>query len=223
MNQEGRAEDIDYNVAVLVHRSPQMLPLPLDVQEQFVQMPCVAQRATSAVLTQPGLCRSAPRGRIPGPAYDGMSRRVSLVDRHSARPVSWCRVVTAGSKYNFTGDAKPPARLAAYVTRASLGLLANSARRRATDPAVVGQTPTLPSAFHPDLRVVAQLGGTLVRGADEQTAPPRVASERAKLGSCHLGVPRHQHCRRQAVRLVEKRRRDSGEHRAVRTTHPGSA
>ena len=51
MNQEGRAEDIDYNVAVLVHRSPQILPLPLDVQEQFVQMPCVAQRATSAVLT----------------------------------------------------------------------------------------------------------------------------------------------------------------------------
>ena len=60
MNQEGRAEDIDYNVAVLVHRSPQILPLPLDVQEQFVQMPCVAQRATSAVLTHPGLCRSAP-------------------------------------------------------------------------------------------------------------------------------------------------------------------
>ena len=29
MNQEGRAEDIDYNVAVLVHRSPQILPLPL--------------------------------------------------------------------------------------------------------------------------------------------------------------------------------------------------
>ena len=47
MNQEGRAEDIDYNVAVLVHRSPQIPPLPLDVQEQFVQMPCVAQRATS--------------------------------------------------------------------------------------------------------------------------------------------------------------------------------
>ena len=51
MNQEGRAEDIDYTVAVLVHRSPQRLPLPLDIQEQFVQMPCVAQRATSAVLT----------------------------------------------------------------------------------------------------------------------------------------------------------------------------
>ena len=77
MNQEGRAEDIDYNVAVLVHRSPQMLPLPLDVQEQFVQMPCVAQRATSAVLTQPGLCRSAPRGRIPPDSRSSLRRHES--------------------------------------------------------------------------------------------------------------------------------------------------
>ena len=78
--------------------------------------------------------------------------------------------------------------------------------QNAADPPVVGQAPTLPSAFHADLFFVAQLGGTLVRGTDDEAAPPWDASERAAVGGRHLGVPRHQQCRRQAVRLDEKRR-----------------
>ena len=58
----------------------------------------------------------------------------------------------------------------------------------------------------PDRFFVAQLGGTLVRGTDDEAAPPWDASERAAVGGRHLGVPRHQQCRRQAVRLDEKRR-----------------
>ena len=70
----------------------------------------------------------------------------------------------------------------------------------------LAKRPTLPSAFHADLFFVAQLGGTLVRGTDDEAAPPWDASERAAVGGRHLGVPRHQQCRRQAVRLDEKRR-----------------
>ena len=40
----------------------------------------------------------------------------------------------------------------------------------------------------------------------DEAAPPWDASERAAVGGRHLGVPRHQQCRRQAVRLDEKRR-----------------
>ena len=80
------------------------------------------------------------------------------------------------------------------------------AKRAHASICMVGQAPTLPSAFHADRFFVAQLGGTLVRGTDDEAAPPWDASERAAVGGRHLGVPRHQQCRRQAVRLDEKRR-----------------
>ena len=60
--------------------------------------------------------------------------------------------------------------------------------------------------FTPTYSSWLNLVETLVRGTDDEAAPPWDASERAAVGGRHLGVPRHQQCRRQAVRLDEKRR-----------------
>ena len=58
-------------------------------------------------------------------------------------------------------------------------ILDNYSTHKTPLPPVVGQAPTLPSAFHADLFFVAQLGGTLVRGTDDEAAH---AARRVKIG-----------------------------------------
>src|SRR5262249_57884406 len=89
------------------------------------------------------------------------------------------------------------------------------------DPDLVCQASPLSSALHSHLRLLAELGGTLVCGVDHETDPARGASQRERVGARHRRVSRYPQCPSQTLYLDQKRRPDSGQHRPFCPTHRG--
>ena len=74
----------------------------------------------------------------------------------------------------------------------------------------------LPRAFHTHVRVVVESRRTVVRPVDNQAAPARRLSQCSTTQRRHSGVHRCASGESKAVRVDEDRRRDSGQHRAIR-------
>src|SRR4030095_4911883 len=86
------------------------------------------------------------------------------------------------------------------------------------DPELVRETPALPSSYHPDVRIVAEPRGAMVRRTDDQTAAARCTPERGSIGGRHPRVHRRASCESEAVRVDQDCGPDSRKHRAVRST-----
>ena len=78
------------------------------------------------------------------------------------------------------------------------------------DPQVASQAPTLPPAFHPDQRVMAQPDRTLVRRDHQQADPARELPEHPRTRAGHRGLPGRPQRGSQALRLDEVRGRHPG-------------
>ena len=83
--------------------------------------------------------------------------------------------------------------------------------------------PRFHSAFHSDLQLLAESGGAMVRGADDQATASRRASQRCGPRAGDSGVSRPAQHRRPPVRVDEIGRRDPGEHRPIRAADARSA
>ena len=73
----------------------------------------------------------------------------------------------------------------------------------APDSALAGQAPAVPSPVHPDIQLLAESGGALVRGTDDQATASWRASQRSGSASGNSGVSRPAQRRRPTVRVDE--------------------
>ena len=83
---------------------------------------------------------------------------------------------------------------------------------------VAGQAPPVPPALHPDHRLLAQPGRTLVPGTDRQSVAPRRVPLRPRPRRRHRGLPRRPQQRPQTLRLDRHRRGNPGQSRRGRIT-----
>jgi hypothetical protein len=87
-------------------------------------------------------------------------------------------------------------------------------------PEVVRQTTALSCPFHPNLRILDQPGRTLLRRNHQQAHLSRRIPKRERTGGGHPRIHRCSQRKSQTLRLDQDGRRNSGQHRPLRSAHP---
>jgi len=75
-------------------------------------------------------------------------------------------------------DSETPADLDVHLVMDDCGT-------HPADPPLAAPTPPLPRSLHPDLQLLDQPGGAVVRPAHREADPERHPSQHARLGGCH--------------------------------------